>query len=68
MKVVRVLVYEGPKEWLQDQLRRSLPDGTKVLRKGQYITAVTMPSMALAVDRLWWFIKNVLKGTGVDKP
>lgn len=45
MRVVRILMYEGLPDKLQDQLFRSMPDGSKGgYNGGVTISIVTLPS------------------------
>ena len=42
-RVARLIIYEGTNNWLQEQLSRSLPDGTKDCKDGE-ITLITIGS------------------------
>jgi hypothetical protein len=52
MKVIRVLKYEGPEEWIKDTLSKSLPDGTRYIGSDRQIAVVTLGVMPDCFDLL----------------
>jgi hypothetical protein len=44
MKVLRLLVYEGPEEWVQDTLNRSI-QGKREMGQDKSITAISIGTL-----------------------
>ena len=42
MKVIRLIIYEGDYDWLEEQLMRSLPEGVRKVGKRRTITVKTL--------------------------
>lgn len=49
VRVLRIVLYEGEREWVEDTVARSI-HGTKVLRRGS-ITAVTLKEFPEVVQK-----------------
>lgn len=73
MKVTRLLIYEGPEEWLEKQLGLSLPDGTRKMPTGTF-TVTTLPT-AWTWRHLWralrgkvhWALTDEVKRYGIRR-
>lgn len=53
MKVVRILIFDGSPDWLDEQLGRSIPDGVKVITGGNKIKIVTLGELPDIADLIF---------------
>lgn len=62
-RVARLLVYEGPEEWLAETLARSIGEGTKTIAPDKRIHTVTLSSALVRLLGLLWGEAEVLMHT-----
>jgi hypothetical protein len=56
MTWVRIVVYKGSADWIDQQRAKSLPEGLKELTKGNRLTVRT-----LWAGGFWWRLKELLR-------
>lgn len=52
MRVVRLIIYDGPADWIHNILLKSLPDGVRYISTFATITSVTLGTLPLDVSLL----------------